>query len=246
MKIIISPAKQMRIDTESGIDCRKPVLLADTEILLHELRKKTYTELKELWACNDKIAEENFQRLKNMNLHSGYTPAVLAYDGLQYIHMGPRVFEYSEWKYINENLRILSGFYGILRADDGIVAYRLEMQAKLQVEEYKNLYSFWQDKLCQELVREDKVILNLASKEYSKAVDPYLTDDVQFVSCIFASGSADKYKVKATEAKMARGCMVRWCAQQQITDVEMVKKFDGLGYAFCEAVSTDRVYVFLK
>ena len=246
MKIIISPAKQMRIDAESGIDCRQPVFLSDTEKILQELQMKSYAELKALWGCNDKIAEENFQRLRKMNLLAGCTPAVLAYEGIQYIHMAPRVFEYSEWKYVNENLRILSGFYGILRADDGIVPYRLEMQAKLQVEECKNLYSFWQDKLYQELIREDKAILNLASKEYSKVIEPYLTDDVRFVSCIFASGSVDKYKVKATEAKMARGYMVRWCAQHQINKAEDVRAFDGFGYAFNEAASTENVYVFLK
>lgn len=246
MKIIISPAKQMRIDTDSGYDCTLPYYLNETEKILQAMQNMNYAELQNLWKCNDKIAEENYRRIKNMDLRNCLTPAVLAYDGLQYTHMGPNVFEQEAWQYIQDNLYILSGFYGILRACDGIAPYRLEMQARLSVAAKNGLYEFWGAKIYQELVSQDKVILNLASKEYSKVIERFLTDDVLFVTCIFAEGTADKYKVKATEAKMARGYMVNWCAHMNITEIEDVKNFNAFGYQFCAGVSSETKYVFLK
>lgn len=245
MKIIISPAKQMRMDDEA-CSCRQPVFLQQTERLLHVMRQMNYAQLKELWQCNDKLAQQNYERICKMNLQQGVTPAVLAYDGLQYTHMGPRVFDLRAWQYVCDNLRILSGFYGMLRADDGVVPYRLEMQAKLACDSFGDLYSFWGESLYRELTREDRVILNLASREYSKAVEPYLEKDIEFISCIFAVGNTVKYKVKATEAKMARGYMVRWCAEENITAVNEVKKFSGYGYKFCQELSNEEKYVFLK
>ena len=245
MKIIISPAKQMRVDEEAAA-CRTPVFLQRTKQLLAVMRQMDYKQLQHLWQCNDKLAQQNYARIQDMKLQQGMTPAVLAYDGLQYTNMGPRVFDTNSWEYVREHLRILSGFYGILRADDGVVPYRLEMQAKLSCDGFADLYAFWGESLYKALTCEDKVILNLASKEYSKAVEPYLEEDVEFVSCIFAVGTEAKYKVKATEAKMARGYMVRWCAEENITAVSDVKYFNGYGYKFCQALSDSGKYVFIK
>ena len=100
-----------------------------------------------------------------MDLKNGLTPAVLSYEGLQYQSMAPKVFEEKHWSYINQNLRILSGFYGILGPSDGVVPYRLEMQAKVRLEgkvTCSNLYEFWGERLYRELVKEDDVILNLS------------------------------------------------------------------------------------
>lgn len=246
MKIIISPAKQMHIDTEA-CDCTTPQFLAQTQQILAKLRTMSLPELQKLWGCNDALAEQNFERIRHMELGRNLTPAVLAYVGLQYTHMGPRVLERTAWDYICQNLRILSGFYGLLKANDGVTPYRLEMQAKLALESAKNLYQYWGRSLYDALTSDDKVILNLASKEYSKIIEPYLTEDIHFVTCIF--GCSDKkggYKVKATEAKMARGSMVRWCAENQAQAPEDVQSFDTYGYHFEPELSSSTEYVFLK
>ena len=246
MKIIISPAKQMQVDTEA-FACTAPQFLSQTREILAKLQAMSMPELQKLWGCNDALAEQNYERIRRMDLERNLTPAVLAYVGLQYTHMGPRVLEAEAWEYVCANLRILSGFYGLLRASDGVAPYRLEMQAKLAVAGKKNLYQYWDRRLCDTLTCEDKVILNLASKEYSKAVEPYLGKDVRFVSCIF--GCSDKkggYKVKATEAKMARGSMVRWCAEHNVQSPEEVQGFDTYGYVFNPALSNDLEYVFIK
>lgn len=246
MQIIISPAKKMRIDNDDLAPAAEPRFLKDTAILLSELQKMSYADLKRLWQCNDEIASLNYQRLQNMRLQANLTPAVLAYDGIQYQYMAPRVFEDRQLDYVTEHLNILSGFYGILKAMDGVVPYRLEMQAKLPVAGRKNLYDFWGNRLYHELTRNDKSILNLASKEYSKAIEKYLTPDVEYVTCIFGVWQDEKIKVKATEAKMARGEMVRWCAEHNVCQVTAVKNFDRLGYQYQAKQSTAEEFVFLK
>ena len=120
------------------------------------------------------------------------------------------------------------------------------MQAKLNVDGCRDLYEFWGDKIYQELIKNSKTILNLASKEYSKAIEKYLTPDVRYVTCIFGVLQDGKVKVKATEAKMARGEMVRWCSEQNIINIDEVKGFDRLGYMFQQDRSNSRQFVFVK
>ncbi len=245
MQIIIAPAKQMRVDEDFGTE-RLPQYIHRTEELLTVLRSLTMAELQELWRCNDKLAQQNYERIQRMELHRGLTPALYAYDGLQYSHMGARVLEKDAWEYLCRHLRILSGFYGILRADDGVTPYRLEMQAHLSVGGRKNLYEYWGDSLYLSLVAEDRVILNLASKEYSKCIEPYLTAEDRLITCVFASGTSTKYKVKATEAKMCRGALVRYCAERQVEQPKQLQGFTEYGYVFQPEISTEHEYIFLK
>ena len=246
MKIIISPAKQMQIDTETAYDAL-PRFLDRTKVLLNTLQSMSLPDLQKLWACNDALAQQNYERIAAMQLEKNLTPAVLAYVGLQYTHMGPRVLDDASWSYLCQNLRILSGFYGILRADDGVTPYRLEMQAKLAVAGCKNLYNYWEHSLYDALVEDDNTILNLASKEYSKAIEPYLEPNVRMVTCVFGCATKDgTYKVKATEAKMARGSMVRWCAEHNVRHPEEVQAFPDYGYSFQPQLSTPTEYVFIK
>ena len=246
MQIIISPAKQMREDTDSIEAGERPVFLEETKKLLSRLRTFNRGELRELFRANEKITEENFQRYSCMEPENGRTPALLSYVGLQYQYMAPQVFTGEQWEYVKKHLWILSGFYGMLRPDHGVTPYRLEMQARLSVGETKDLYAFWGDRLYRELVREDRVILNLASREYSKAIEPYLKPEVRYVTCVFGSLKDGKIKVKGTEAKMARGEMVRWLSERQAEEPEDARGFDGLGFSYCEGRSTEGEYVFLK
>ena len=246
MKMIISPAKKMRVDTDSMETVGVPVYVKETGRLLEVLRGYSLGELQKLFAANEDITRLNYERYQDMNLEERLTPAVLSYVGIQYQSMAPGVFTSEQWEYVNRHLRILSGFYGILNACDGVVPYRLEMQAKLPVDGCRDLYEFWGDRLYRELVKEDQVIINLASKEYSKAVEPYIEKDVTFLTCVFAEEQAGKPKVKATAAKIARGTMVRWLAEHQVQDVEKIKEFDEGGYRYCGEMSGEREWVFLK
>ena len=246
MKIIISPAKKMRVDNDTFVPLSKPAFLDKTEKIKEVLSKMELPALQKLWECNDEIAELNFKRLQNMNLERNLTPAVFAYDGLQYQHIAPNVLDEEALDYLQKNLRILSGFYGILRAFDGVVPYRLEMQARLACDGYKNLYAFWNSLLYDELTKDDGEVLNLASKEYSKAVEPFVKNGVRFVTCVFGAYVKGKLKVKATEAKMARGEMVRLCAENNVQSVDEVKGYNVRGYVFNEELSSENEFVFVK
>lgn len=246
MKIIISPAKKMNRKEDELITVHRPVFFEDACRLRDELKKMDFLSLKALWNCNDKIAQENRERLYCYEMDRNLTGAVLAYEGIQYQYMAPLVFTDSQWEYIEEHLRILSGLYGILGPRDGVIPYRLEMQAKIQFGEYRNLYDFWGERLYRELTKDDRVILNLASKEYSKVIEKYLEKDIRYITCIFGEEIQGRIKVKATKAKMARGEMVRWLSENKIEDCSQVKSFCGLDYRYREEYSSDTEFVFVE
>ena len=246
MRIIISPAKKMNVDTDSLPVRDLPVFLEQTEELCRELQSKSPEELQKLRKCNDQIAALNVERLRQMDLRRNLTPAVLAYEGIQYQYMAPNVFTNREYDYIQEHLRILSGFYGVLRPFDGVTPYRLEMQAKLEIHDAKDLYSYWSDSLAESLYAETNCIVNLASKEYSLCVSKYLPNSVRFITCVFGEEKDGKVIEKGTMCKMARGEMVRYMAEHQITDPEQIKAFDQLHYRFNDTYSDSTTFVFLK
>ncbi len=216
MQIIISPAKKMVEDRDSLAPRSVPQFLPQTKQLLKVLRAMSPQELQRLWGCNDAIARLNVQRLETMELEGDLTPAILSYQGIQYQYMAPGVFTYDELDYVREHLRILSGFYGVLRPFDGVTPYRLEMQAKLKMGEAKDLYSYWGGDIAGLLFSETDCILNLASQEYSRCVSAHLTDGVQFITCLFCERKSGKLIEKGTLCKMARGEMVRYMAEHQI------------------------------
>jgi len=244
MKIILSPAKKMNVNTDTVEHVGAPVFLSRTEEILGWLREQSHDQLKALWKCNDKIAGQNFERLEKMDLQRQLTPAVLSYEGLAYQYMAPAVFEDGHLDYVQDHLRILSGFYGVLKAMDGVTPYRLEMQAKAAVGGCKDLYEFWGRSLYEEVIDDDRVIVNLASKEYSKCIEKYLSPEDTYITCTFCEMVNGKLAQKGTYAKMARGEMVRFMAEHQIEDVQEIKKFDRLGYVFREDVSSAVEYVF--
>ena len=245
MRIIISPAKKMRVDTDSLPWRDLPAFLPQTEELAKILQAMDHGDLKKLWQCNDAIAAVNVQRLGNMDLHTRLTPALLAYEGIQYQYMAPGVFSDPEFDYVQEHLRILSGFYGVLKPFDGVTPYRLEMQAKLKIRDAKDLYAYWNDRLAAHLFAETDCIINLASKEYSLCVSKYLPDHVRFITCVFGEEKDGKVIEKGTMCKMARGEMVRYMAQNQITDPEQIRAFDRLNYRWDAARSDEITFVFI-
>ena len=215
MRIIIAPAKKMVVDTDSFAVDNLPEFLERTERLKAVLRGMSPKDLQTLWKCNDAITKLNVDRLEQMDLRRNLTPAILSYEGIQYRYMAPGVMETAHLDYLREHLRILSGFYGLLR-------------------------------LARQLASETDVVLNLASKEYSKAVEAYLPKTVRFVTCAFGELKDGRVVEKGTKCKMARGQMVRWLAENNITAAADIQAFDQLGYRFQTELSTEDHQVFLK
>jgi len=263
MRIIISPAKQMRVDTDDFGPLTEPVFLDRAEELKEWIQSLSYEDQKRLWACNDKLAKLNSERFATMDLHKMLTPALISYDGIQYTYMAPVVFEDGQYDYLQEHLCILSGFYGVLKPMDGVVPYRLEMQAKVDVGGSRSLYDFWGDSLYAEVNDESHVIVNLASKEYSKCIEKYLQPQDRFVNFVFgevevgkdAKGSNDatgsrgeKSRViqKGVYCKMARGEMVRYLAGIGAKEPEEAMGFNWSGYHFDEERSDKDNYYFVR
>lgn len=253
MKIIISPAKKMNVDTDSFEISGLPAFMEDTKILMQEIRALSYEEAKTLWRCNDQLARLNYERFQFMDPEKALTPAVMAYEGLQYQHLAPAVLTKEALSYIAEHLCVLSGFYGLLQPFEGVTPYRLEMQAKLSVKGCKDLYEFWGSRLYQRLrtLNEglpdgDRVIINLASREYSRCIEHYATEEDRFITVEFGQLTDGKIKQKGTLAKMARGEMVRFLAEKEIVEPEGMKDFCRLGFVYSEELSEESKYVFLS
>ena len=246
MRIIISPAKKMRTDTDSMTWKDLPAFLPQTEHILSAMQDMSNEALKKLWKCNDAIAALNISRLEQMDLHCHLTPAILAYEGIQYQYMAPGVFTRQEFDYVQTHLRILSGFYGVLKPFDGVTPYRLEMQAKLKVNETKDLYAYWGSRLAEHLAAETACVINLASKEYSISISKHLPASVRFITCVFAEEKDGKMIEKGTMCKMARGEMVRYMAENQVADPEQIKAFDRLRYHFDAVRSDAERFVYIR
>lgn len=264
MRIILSPAKKMNVDRDSLPPEHLPRFLTETEELVRFLQGLSYNELKKLWSCNDKLVSLNMQRLEDMGFGDApvplnrlyvLTPAILSYEGLAFQYMAPAVFSRDAFQFVENHLRILSGFYGCLRPFDGVTPYRLEMQAKVGKFGFpeKTLYDFWGKKLYDAVQEgnDDRFILNLASKEYSQCIEKYLQEKDLYVTVVFGELREDgKVITKGTMAKMARGDMVRFLAENHFTDPENVKAYRGMNYEYCPERSTEegnrREYVFLK
>lgn len=248
MKIIISPAKKMNIDDDIFEYRSKPVFFEQAEEIMNYMKNLSYDECKTIWKCSDKLAQLNYDRVVNMDLNYRLTPALFSYEGIQYQYMGARVLSRDALEYLQDNLRILSGFYGILKPLDGVVPYRLEMQSKFINYKNKDLYEYWADKIANSLFEETNLIINLASKEYSKCVEKYLKNSpgTKFITCVFGEINGDKVIEKGTLAKMARGEMVRYLAQNNVYDLEGLKRFDKLEYKYSQEKSNEKTYVFIK
>ena len=246
MRIIISPAKKMRMDTDTLAPLGLPLFAEEAEHLRDFLRAHSAAELKTLWDCSEKIAAQNMRRLQDMDLRNSLTPAILSYDGIQYQYMAPAVFEDAQLAYVQEHLRILSGFYGVLRPMDGVTPYRLEMQAKAAVDGHRDLYGFWGDRLYRAVRDGSRAILNLASQEYARCIETHLQPGDRFVTCVFAEREGGRLIQKGVYVKMARGQMVRYLAERGAAEPEACKSFEGGGYRFAAELSDEKQFVFVR
>lgn len=246
MKLFISPAKRMRTDADFLQAEQLPELLPKVRELLEYCRGLTCQELQKLLRCNDSIAALNYERYQKMELEQAVTPALLAFEGIQYQYMAPQLFTEAQFSYVRERLRILSGFYGVLRPFDGVVPYRLEMQAGIKRKGCKNLYEFWGAALAENLTSGENVLVNLASGEYARAVLPFLPEKIRCVTPVFGELEEGRVVEKGVYVKMARGEMVRFLAERQAEAPEEMQAFQGLGYRYCQERSDESAYIFLR
>lgn len=244
MKTIISPAKKMIVNQESFLAKTRPDFLEQAEILADFLKNQEAGRLKQIWEASDKIVQEGIMQLKNMDLEKAQTPAIISYGGIQYQYMALDLFTEPALIYIQKNLRILSGLYGVLRPFDAVSPYRLELKNKLVGFKDYSLYHFWDSLIHDKLFEDDDTVINLASKEYAKAVTPYLHEGERFITIDFLEKRKDQWKMIGTHAKMSRGEMVRWISENQIKTPEELQAFNDFDYKFDELTSSADKYIF--
>lgn len=244
MKIIIAPAKIMKIDRDSFPIQSKPQFLDKTRILERFLKSRSNEQLKDLWHASENVTKQSILQLENMNLDERLTPAILAFSGIQYQYMAPDLFTQPALDYIQKNLRILSGFYGMLRPFDGVCPYRLELNTKMVGFRDYSLYYFWGSDIAENLFQEDNIVIDLASKQYTRLVKPYLSQGRQLITVDFQELKNGKWKTVGVHAKMARGEMVRYIAEKQMKNPTDLQDFNDFEFQFEPDVSTKDHYVF--
>lgn len=235
MKILISPAKTVK--EGSAPYATLPFFQKDGNRILSELSEMNVEELMNVWQCSEKIAQLNQKRFKSTDM---LMPAILRYTGMQYKNLSFETMNEKERNYIYEHVRILSSLYGILRPQDGIPAYRMDLMSRLKLDG-KNLYAYWDNRPYSEI--KDNEIINLASREYSELITPYLKDTDHLTDIVFLN---EKGKVQSTLVKQARGLFLRWLSVNEITEVEKMKEFHEDGFAYCNNLSDDSHLVFVK
>lgn len=253
MITIISPAKSLDFETKPITDkFTQPEFLEQSERINQKLKKLKADDLVRLMGISSKLATLNVDR--NHNWSTPFSPenakqAILAFNGDVYDGMQAGEFTEAQLNYAQQNIRILSGLYGILKPLDLIQPYRLEMGTKLKFERYSDLYEFWKDRLTKamnaELEQNDGVLINLASKEYFKVLDSSkIKGDI--ITPEFKDSKNGSYKIISFYAKKARGLMCRFMAENNISNPEDLKAFDTDGYFFNNDLSKGNTWVFTR
>ena len=237
MKIIVSPAKGFKGDVSDNVT--KPLLTDESMVIMDQLQRMSEDELRKTMRISSQLAELNFERYQNFSFTENLTPAILSFDGMAYRVMDVNSLDRGSRDYLCKNLYILSGLYGILRACDGIQPYRLDFADRVKVNNM-SLKKFWGDKVYRKMSEDDNdVIVNLASKEYSNLIIPYIEGET-CITCSFKVERDGKERVMSTWSKKGRGLMTRFMAENRIEDYTELKSFTGEGFSFHhEEVSDD-------
>ncbi|MGK0212156.1 MAG: cytoplasmic iron level regulating protein YaaA (DUF328/UPF0246 family) [Polaribacter sp.] len=252
MKIIISPAKSLDFETPVATNLyTQPQFLEDSVKLNKKLKTLSRKKIGDFMSISKDLAELNYER--NQNWSFPFTPenakqAIFAFTGEVFRGIDVTTLEEEKLPILQDRLRILSGLYGLLKPLDLIQAYRLEMGKKLKVGKTENLYKFWGDKIADILnaeLADDELFVNLASSEYFKAVNQKVLK-VPMITPVFKDFKNGEYKTIMTFAKKARGLMVRYIIDNDVTTVAALKGFDIDGYGFAESMSTETELFFTR
>ncbi len=252
MRIVISPAKKLNEGKAlPQFAYTQPDFLPQAQMLIDTLQQKDSFEIAELMKLSIKLADLNVSRYQRW--HTPFTPdnakqALFSFAGDVYQGLDAASLSAQDLDFAQSHLRILSGLYGMLRPLDLMQPYRLEMGTKLANPKGNNLYDFWGDTITNQLNKElgsDDVLINLASNEYFKVIQPKLLC-ANIITPSFKENKGGSYKVIGIHAKKARGLMSRFIIQHRITDVEAIKAFNADGYAFNPSLSDARTWVFSR
>lgn len=254
MLTLLSPAKKMKFDpAETGLETTMPLLGKDIKEIAKVAKTQSAADLKKLMHLSDNLANLNAERFKAFHLEGKSNSAAaagLTFDGDVYWGLQARTWDDPTLSYAQDHLRILSGLYGVLRPMDAIQAYRLEMGTRLENKRGKNLYEFWGTSIADTLNdhidgHKDQTIVNLASKEYFKAVDLKALNRpiVEVKHLNIKDGKAKNIQYYA---KFGRGLMAKWIMQNRIEKADDLRGFDLENYKLDKSLSEENTLVFTR
>ncbi len=254
---ILSPSKTQDFADDrlklANIDYTEPTLIHESDKLMKELRKKSVKQLEKLMSVSENIARLNHERFQHFSMP--FSPenarqALLAFKGDVYTDIAIEEYKKADFNFAQQHLCILSGLYGLLKPLDLMQPYRLEMKTKLKNPKGKDLYQFWGSQITEQLNerlkdQKSKVLVNLASNEYFKAIKTAeLEADV--ITSVFKEHKEGQYKTIALYAKRARGMMANFIIRQRIDNPEKLKAFAEAGYEYSENLSSEKEWVFVR
>ena len=261
MYFLLSPAKSLNqtdaIPVNLGNYYSQPELIEHSQTLMKTLKSKEPIDLQEMMSISDDLAQLNAKRNQDWawNANDPFTddnakPAGYLFDGDVYSGLNMYAMDEDTAIYVNEHLGILSGLYGVLKPLDFIQPYRLEMGTKLKNERGDNLYEFWGEEVTNTINTRmadsnEKVLINLASNEYFKSVKKKALN-ADIITPRFEDEKNGQYKVISYNTKKARGLMVKYAADNKLTNAEQLKQFDLAGYYYCADISDDKTWVFRR
>lgn len=254
MLVVVSPAKDLDFSTlNKHITPSIPSLLDYSQQLIEICKKLTPADIASLMHISDKLAGLNAARFAQWQQPfntDNAKPAVYAFNGDVYQGLDALSLSDDDIQFAQQHLRILSGLYGVLRPLDLMQPYRLEMGTRLNNPKGHDLYAFWQNIITEQLNKQlaeinSKVLINLASQEYFKAVKPK-TLQAKIITPVFKDYKNGQFKIISFYAKRARGLMARFVISQRLQQVEQLHHFDLAGYRYCEEQSSADKPVFLR
>jgi len=254
MIILLSPAKKLAFKTDTSAQLySQPEFTEKSRQLINKLSKLSRRKIGQLMHLSPNLAELNYNRYQAWQLPfeaSNAQQAIYSFRGDVYIGLDADSMTGDDLSYAQEYLRILSGLHGILRPLDLIQPHRLEMGTRLPVRRKKNLYEFWKTSIAEFLKKDfegddNPVIINLASQEYFKAVNPTKLN-ARIINCHFKEFKGDELKAIMVFVKNARGSMARYIVDNRLQDPEDMKSFDRDGYVFREDLSSENDWMFVR
>lgn len=254
MLLIISPAKKLDFDSIAQTDkFTQPDFLDQSQQLIDTLLPYTSEDLEKLMKLSSNLAELNHQRYLDWNLPfnpQNAKQAISTFKGDVYTGLNIESFDDEQLDFCQDHLRILSGLYGLMRPLDLMQPYRLEMGTKLENSRGKNLYEFWENRITDAINQQlkdskSKHLVNLASQEYFKSVNPKLVE-APIITPIFKEQKNGQYKIISLLAKRARGMMSAYILKNKLSDVEQIKDFKEAGYSYNEELSKGNEWVFTR
>lgn len=254
MLAVLSPSKTLDFETPPLIAVHTmPDFLPESQKLIKELRRYSPEKLSGLMGISDKLAAFNVARYRDFHLPftaANAKQALMAFKGDVYEGIDVESYSKADFTFAQKHVRILSGLYGLLRPLDLIQPYRLEMGIRLPNPRGKDIYSFWGERITLAInealaAQKDKLLINLASEEYFKAIKPAALKG-EVLHIVFKEHHKGNLKIIAIFAKKARGRMASFMVKNRITKAEGLKDFCEDGYGFEAKLSHDRCFTFVR